>query len=251
MDAFPGTGGFEQALQRHPSRPEFLIGLSKTHLLKTWSPTQRRVAAGNSPAPGLPARIRAMLAFIRTVGWLAGITYSTIPAYWLMIHPRAAYWRSRKRSPYLLLLPLWAATWIALGAATWRWRAVAFYSNPWTWAPAILLFAIGIWLYWRSSADFSRAQLGGFPEVLPGHRDTELVTAGIRARVRHPVYLAHLCEIVAWTIGTGLLVLFVLTGVTAITGAIMIRAEDAELERRFGEQYRSYRRQVPALFPKF
>jgi len=35
-----------------------------------------------------------------------------------------------------------------------------------------------------------------------------------------------------------------------ITGAIMIRTEEAELERRFGEEYRSYQRYVPALWPR-
>ena len=37
----------------------------------------------------------------------------------------------------------------------------------------------------------------------------------------------------------------------AITGAIMIRREDAELEQRFGDIYRQYRDRVPALLPKF
>jgi protein-S-isoprenylcysteine O-methyltransferase Ste14 len=36
-----------------------------------------------------------------------------------------------------------------------------------------------------------------------------------------------------------------------ITGAIMIRQEDAELEQRFGGAYRQYRDSVPALLPKF
>jgi protein-S-isoprenylcysteine O-methyltransferase Ste14 len=35
-----------------------------------------------------------------------------------------------------------------------------------------------------------------------------------------------------------------------ITGTVMIRAEDAELERRFGEEYRAYRESVPALLPR-
>jgi protein-S-isoprenylcysteine O-methyltransferase Ste14 len=35
-----------------------------------------------------------------------------------------------------------------------------------------------------------------------------------------------------------------------VTGAWMIRAEDDELEQRFGEAYREYRAQVPAVIPK-
>jgi protein-S-isoprenylcysteine O-methyltransferase Ste14 len=34
------------------------------------------------------------------------------------------------------------------------------------------------------------------------------------------------------------------------TGAVMIRIEDEELEKRFGDLYRMYRREVPALLPR-
>jgi len=37
----------------------------------------------------------------------------------------------------------------------------------------------------------------------------------------------------------------------AITGVLMLRKEDAELEARFGDLYRDYRSKVPALLPKF
>jgi protein-S-isoprenylcysteine O-methyltransferase Ste14 len=54
-----------------------------------------------------------------------------------------------------------------------------------------------------------------------------------------------------WTVGTGSLALCGLLVFGVVTGAIMIRKEDAELEARFGDQYRDYQRQVPALLPKF
>jgi protein-S-isoprenylcysteine O-methyltransferase Ste14 len=77
-----------------------------------------------------------------------------------------------------------------------------------------------------------------------------LVTTGIRARVRHPVYLGHLCELIGWSLGTGLAVVYVLTGFAIITGAIMIRMEDDELERRFGEPFRQYRDSTPSVIPR-
>jgi len=183
-------------------------------------------------------------------GWIACVVYSTIPSFWLLIHPRADYWRSRKRSPYFVLLPVWIAMWIVLGLLTLRWRHAALYTTPWTWIPAILLFSIGLWIYSHSGKHFSTAQLSGLPEILPNHREQQLVTSGIRGRVRHPVYLAHLCQMLAWTLGTGLAVCYALTVFAMITGTIMIRLEDAELERRFGEKYRAYRENVPAVLPK-
>ena len=191
-----------------------------------------------------------MTQWLDLCGWIACVVYSTIPSFWLLIHPRADYWRSRRRSPYLVLVPVWFAMWIILGLLTWRWRHAALYNTPWTWIPAVLLFSTGFWIYSQSGKHFSPAQLSGLPEILPGHGEQRLVTSGIRSRVRHPVYLAHLCEMLAWSVGTGLAVCSALTAFAVVTGAVMIQLEDRELERRFGEQYQAYRERVPAVLPR-
>jgi methanethiol S-methyltransferase len=119
------------------------------------------------------------------------------------------------------------------------------------WTPAAFLFALGVSLYKSAGANFSLKQLQGTPEVSADHAEQRLVTNGIHARMRHPVYLAHLCEMLAWSIGTGLAMCFALTAFAMFTGVFMVRAEEAELERRFGESYRGYRKSVPAIVPKF
>ncbi len=53
----------------------------------------------------------------------------------------------------------------------------------------------------------------------------------------------------AWSIGTGLAVCYALTAFAVVTGAIMIRLEDKELEQRFGAEYIQYRQRVPAVIP--
>jgi protein-S-isoprenylcysteine O-methyltransferase Ste14 len=189
------------------------------------------------------------LSAAQNLGWIVCVVYSTIPSFWLIIHPKAEYWRSRRRSPYRILLPYWIALWIAVGAVTWPWRRFELYRTTWTWVPAAALIGVGLWIYKYASQDFTAAQLGGVPEVQRGARSQRLVTAGIRSRVRHPVYMAHLCELIAWSIGSGLLVCYVLTAFAIVTGAIMIRTEDAELENRFGDEYRAYRDAVAAIVP--
>ena len=191
-----------------------------------------------------------MTRWLNLCGWMACIVYSTIPSFWLLIHPRTEYWRSRKRSPYLVLLPLWIAMWILLGWPTSRWCYTTLYIAPWTWVPAIVLFSTGLWIYSQSGTHFSHSQLVGLPEILANNKDQRLVTSGIRSRIRHPVYLAHLCEMLAWSLGAGLTVCYVLSAFAMITGTIMIRLEDAELEQRFGEEYRAYRKTVPTLLPR-
>jgi protein-S-isoprenylcysteine O-methyltransferase Ste14 len=187
---------------------------------------------------------------LHTIGWLACVVYSTIPAFWLMIHPFAERWRERRRSPYQVLIPVWMAMWLVVALITERWRLLALYRTPWGWVPAALLFGVGLYLYLHSSKNFSPKQLGGVPEIKSGHREQRLVTEGIRARVRHPVYLAHLCEMLAWSLGTGLVVCWALSLLAMVTGTVMIRMEDTELEKRFGEEFRVYRRAVPAVLPR-
>jgi len=59
-----------------------------------------------------------------------------------------------------------------------------------------------------------------------------------------------LCEMLACSLGTGLVVCYALTVLAVVTGAVMIRWEEAELQRRFGEEYGAYREKVPAVLPR-
>jgi protein-S-isoprenylcysteine O-methyltransferase Ste14 len=123
--------------------------------------------------------------------------------------------------------------------------------SSWTWIPAACLFGIGFSIYVQAFRGFHHSQVSGLDELEPDRHCQELVTSGIRARVRHPIYLGHLCEVLGWCVGTGLLGLYVLAGFALVTGFFMIRVEDRELEQRFGERYHVYRRNVPAVIPRF
>jgi protein-S-isoprenylcysteine O-methyltransferase Ste14 len=186
---------------------------------------------------------------VRTIGWLAAIVYATIPLFWLVVHPHTAAWR-RFRSPLLALGPVWALMWLVVGLITAPYRRVAFYDSPLGWVGAVPLFAAGIFLYAQSQKHFTTEQVIGRAELHPHKHSQQLVTSGIRSRVRHPIYLGHLCELLAWSIGTGLVVLFALSLFAVVTGWLMIRAEERELEQRFGQEYRAYRERVPAIVPK-
>lgn len=166
-----------------------------------------------------------------------------------MIHPFVPFWRSRVRSPYRILLPAWIALWVLAGVVTSPWRDVFLYRNPWTLVPAVFLFTEGIWIYVKSGRGFSWIHLSGLPEIRAEGQQT-LITSGLHDRVRHPIYLGHFCEMLAWSLGTGLLICYLLTAFAAITGTIMIHMEDRELAERFGECYQMYRARVPAIVPR-
>ena len=75
-----------------------------------------------------------------------------------------------------------------------------------------------------------------------------LVTTGLHARMRHPIYVAHLLNLAGWTMGSGLMVSFILLAVSALsTFPLMVWLEEQELEKRFGQAFRTYKARVPLV----
>jgi protein-S-isoprenylcysteine O-methyltransferase Ste14 len=188
-----------------------------------------------------------------TIAWLACCVYGSIPSFWLAIHPRAELWRARRRQGrpvYGVLLPLWVGIWVALFSLSFPWRNLHLYRWRYSWIAGLLLIAGGIILYAKARHGFLPLQLSGHHELEPERHEQQLVVAGIRQRVRHPIYLGHLLEMLGWSVGTGLLVCWALTAFALLTGIGMIRSEEKELVGRFGQSYREYQQRVPAIVPK-
>lgn len=190
---------------------------------------------------------------IGTIAWIACCIYSSIPSFWLVIHPRAPQWRERHRqrkAVYKILVPMWMGMWVVLFAVTFPLRRMTLYHWRYSWLVAIAWFGAGLLLYAKGRHGFSPLQLSGHHELEPERYRQRLVVTGVRNHLRHPIYVGHLCELLAWSIGTGLLVCWALTAFAILTGVVMIRTEERELVERFGESYREYQRQVPAVLPK-
>jgi len=182
------------------------------------------------------------------IPWLVSVLYCSIPLFWFAIHPFADFWRRMHRSPYLLLLPLWAAILSALAWVTWPWHSERFYSWPWMWLPAALLMFLGLRTYTRIRSGFGTRKLSGEAELRPREHTQELVTTGLHARMRHPIYVAHLLNLAGWSLGSWLAVSFVLLAISALgTFPLMIWIEEHELEKRFGQRFRDYKARVPLV----
>jgi len=187
--------------------------------------------------------------YLLTLAWIIAIIYATIPPFWLVIHPFAGHWRQTKVGARKLLGGTWLLIILATILATAPWREERLYTTPWAWLGWAILFVAGAAMYSRIG-HFGFDNLIGRTELEP-QLTQRLVTTGMHARLRHPIYLAHLLMLTAWAVGSGLTVAFALLVVALITGFFMIRAEDAELEHRFGDEYREYKCKVPALLLSF
>jgi len=189
--------------------------------------------------------------FLDVAGLAVASVYCTIPLFWLVFHPFVERWRTYGRRAYLAIVPAWGIFIAAAFALGWPLRHLHLYDTNLPWVLGVLFILAGLSIYQSASLGFDRAKVSGLAELELGRHEQRLVITGIRAQVRHPIYLGHLCEVMGWTLGTGSIALCGLLAFAAVTGAIMIHKEDAELEARFGEAYRHYRNEVPALLPKF
>jgi protein-S-isoprenylcysteine O-methyltransferase Ste14 len=177
------------------------------------------------------------------VAWFAGTIYATIPLFCLGLYTFSHFWR-KHRPPLHVVIPAWFVMVATVDLMTWTWREAVLYHSPAAWVVAAVLFATAIVIYQRSRLDFLHVRIVG--RIEPKHvPERRLVTGGIRQHIRHPIYLAHLCMLLAWTVGSGELVLYVLTVFAVVTGWPMIRREERELELRFGDEYRAYMQAVP------
>ena len=186
---------------------------------------------------------------VLTLAWFLGPIYATIPLFALFVGRVKKFLHPRRPSLYLII-PFWFVMMAVVYLVTLPWREAVLYHSLFAWLASVFLFAIAILIYVHSRLHFSRIQVIGHRQA-ESAKDRRLVTAGIRQHVRHPVYLAHLCMLLAWTVGSGEIVLYGLTMFALLTGWPMIRQEEAELEDWFGDEYRTYKRAVPAaLVPR-
>jgi protein-S-isoprenylcysteine O-methyltransferase Ste14 len=89
-----------------------------------------------------------------------------------------------------------------------------------------------------------------FQELRCTHRIDRLVTSGIYARTRNPVYLAFALIILGAAFLSRTWLAFLWAGLSVMVFWWVARKEESDLERAFGEEYVSYRKRVPMLLPR-
>lgn len=128
------------------------------------------------------------------------------------------------------------------------WLDFANYTLP-TWAVVIggVLFAAALVIFWRAQTDLGREWSPSL-EIREGHR---LITGGIYATLRHPMYASQWL----WCLAQPLLLHNWIAGfigllVWAVFYFVRVPREERMMEDEFGAQYRGYRDRVGGVLPR-
>jgi protein-S-isoprenylcysteine O-methyltransferase Ste14 len=148
---------------------------------------------------------------------------------------------------FLVLAPGIVAGLVPWGLTGWRVRQPLPYWLPLRVAGLILLaagVAVLLHAFWR----FVVEGLGTPAPVVPTKR---LVVGGLYRYVRNPMYLAVTATIVGQALALGQPILLLYAAAFAVAVVAFVRwYEEPGLRRRFGDEYETYRRAVPAWWPR-
>jgi protein-S-isoprenylcysteine O-methyltransferase Ste14 len=119
-----------------------------------------------------------------------------------------------------------------------QWRFV-FISPSTTEALGLAIVLLGVLLRFLA-----------FKEIPCTHRIDRLVTSGIYSKTRNPVYLSFIIIVLGISIFSerSLTALWIVESVLVFYW--VAKREESDLESKFGEEYRTYKRNVPRFIPR-
>jgi len=188
----------------------------------------------------------------------------TVCVYWLRVGAMALHARRRyrhdvgivperpvERVMWLVFVPLvlaWCALpWMALGHPQ-GWRSVPAFALHGAYAPlrwVFALLAVGCLVLtidcWRRMGRNWRMDISD--------RNTALVTEGLFARIRHPIYAFSIAMMVATAVVLPSVPMLVVAVVHIVLMNIKARSEEAHLARLHGEAYARYVERTGRFFP--
>lgn len=98
-----------------------------------------------------------------------------------------------------------------------------------------VIILVGLWLI-----------VGGWQKI---HKSKGLVTNGVYARVRHPQYLGITLITLAFLIQWPTLLTLSMWPILIVMYYRLAKKEEREMEAKFAEEYREYKRHVPMFLP--
>jgi protein-S-isoprenylcysteine O-methyltransferase Ste14 len=188
----------------------------------------------------------------------------TISAYWLRVGAMVVRARRRQhrdvgviperaaeRAMWLVFVPLvlaWCALpWLALGRAQ-DWRSVPSFALQGAYAPLRWVFAFVAVACLVVTIDCWR-RMGRNWRMDISDRNTALVTEGLFARIRHPIYAFSIAMMVATAVVLPSVAMLAVAVVHVVLMNIKARNEEAHLARLHGAAYARYVERTGRFFP--
>jgi protein-S-isoprenylcysteine O-methyltransferase Ste14 len=154
----------------------------------------------------------------------------------------------RGKLEIVLLSGMWLGSVIVpiLWVATPLFSFADYPLNAAQYTAGVVLFSLGLWLFYRSHADLST----NWSVSLDIRENHELITSGVYRHLRHPMYSAILLQAVGqallapnWIVGSVYLCAFVLMF------SLRVGPEEQMLQQQFGGRYETYMRNSRRLIP--
>jgi len=120
------------------------------------------------------------------------------------------------------------------------WGSGSLLPDPWPWLGVIPVLA-GLWLAIAGARQFARAETN----IVPFTESTTLVTDGVFAYTRNPMYLGMVLVLAGAALLTNVAVAWlVVVGFAVFIQQRFIRHEERLMEETFGDEYRAYKARV-------
>ena len=134
----------------------------------------------------------------------------------------------------------------AISLLTVRHGWVNFRPGPWNFAGLILVAIACTAIVWALAGHFAEAPRGWEFERTPKY----LLTRGPYRFTRHPIYLSYAVLWTGWVIFYGSIAVLIGLVLAWPFGNAIVTREERNLEARFGEAHREYKRTVPRSWGK-
>jgi len=178
--------------------------------------------------------------------------WPVIPLFWIPVHVAVHFFRRPGLGAYLL--PVF--TWLPLAFFIYRYRIFLLQFKITLPFLSLLIGCVlllsGTLLHVWTARLLGLWGIIGVPE-LSGRVEGPIVAKGPFSIVRHPTYLAHTLMFSGVFLITGVLAVGIIAVLDCIVvNSVIIPLEERELAGRFGEEYASYKKNVPSkFFPSF
>jgi protein-S-isoprenylcysteine O-methyltransferase Ste14 len=182
------------------------------------------------------------------------IFYPGVLVFWLIVHSNIERLRAWGTRAYWVAAVAWLTT--AGPLLVFRSR---IFSVRWLIPQpfATIVTILGIVTLTLASVCLSQARrqisfrtMIGLPEIEPHQNKQPVLSSGIYARTRNPIYLAHLLLVFSSAALTGFAANWIGFAVDCFILPLLIHTEESELLARYGGEFAEYMRRVPRLFPQ-